>query len=120
MSPKTLSPNISIRLKTSSGLRRERPLMRRLTSPWTPRTETRWPRPPERARHLRNDLVVLLRVFVFAVEVRQNGNLHARSSSDLALIGEIHAPTGERDRHPPYLSSVSWNSLSEVAPRASR
>src|SRR5215210_2894685 len=44
MSPKTLSPNISIRLKTSSGLRRERPAMRRLTSPWTPRTETRCPR----------------------------------------------------------------------------
>src|SRR3954451_511116 len=44
MSPKTLSPNISMRLKTRSGLRRESPAVSRLTSACAPRIDTRCPR----------------------------------------------------------------------------
>ncbi len=40
-------------------------------------------KPPERARHLGDDLIVILRVLVLAVEVGENGDLHDRSSSPM-------------------------------------
>ena len=96
MSPKTFSPNISMRLNTRSGLRRESPAMSRLTSPWTPRTDTRWPRRPQRAGHLGDDRLVVLGVLVFAVEIRQDGDLHGVLTPPTR---QIHAPARERHRH---------------------
>ena len=53
--------------------------MSRLTSPWTPRIGHAVPQPAQRARDLGHDGVVLLGVLVFAVEIRQDGDLHERS-----------------------------------------
>ncbi len=104
MSPKTLSPNISIRLNTSSGLRRDSPAISRLTSPWTPRTETRCPSLRSVRGDLGHDRVVLLRVLVFAVEVGQDGDVHGLVPSSMPHRASA---TGM----PPYASSSSWNRL---------
>ena len=83
-SPRTFWPNISRRLKTRSGLRRLRPEMSLPRSPWTPKIDGRVPPLAERLGHLIDDDVV--RLGVFAVQVRQDRDLHRSPLGCRAIV----------------------------------
>src|SRR5215212_3543201 len=95
MSPKTLSPNISMRLKTSSGLRRESPAIRRLTSPWTPRTETRW---PSRRRVRATWGTTGSYSFEFSLSLSRYVRTVIFTSAPRVSSGHVHSPAGEGNR----------------------